>query len=98
CGPNSAERPIGSTGAKDSRQSRHLYGIAQRRGRAMRLYVTDRSRIDAGDRLRGGDDCGLTFDARRSEPNFLRSIVVDGCAFDHRVNTIAIANSIVQTL
>ena len=75
-----------------------LDGIAQRRGRAVRLDVIDRLRLHVGHRLRGGNDLRLPLHARRGVADLARAVVIDGCAFDDGADAIAIRHRIGEAL
>ena len=61
--------------------------IANRCGSAVSFDVGNRIRFDAGNLLRQRNHLGLTFDARRSEADPLRSVVVKRAALNYGVRS-----------
>ena len=64
----------------------------------MSFDIGDRSRINIGQSLRRGDRFSLSVDARGSKTGFSRSVVVDGCSADDRMDRVPVSERIAQTL
>jgi hypothetical protein len=63
----------------------------------VRLNIGDGIRVDSRHQ-NGFRDCfGLTINAGRQVTYFRRTIIVNGRTFDHRVNAIAVIDSVLQT-
>ncbi len=86
------------TGAKGPGQRFDFNGISQRRARAVGFDVTDGLGREASHGLRGGDDLGLAFNARRSVANFIGTVVVDGETLDDGVDRVPIRQRVFEPL
>ncbi len=83
--------------AIDLRQARKFNRIADRRAGAMGLNIADGLRRDIGNGEGFRRRLGLTIDTWREIARFLRSVVVDGGADQHRLDIITICKRIFQT-
>ena len=91
------QKPIsGVGGAKYFSQCSDLDRIAERRSRAVRFNVSDRTRIDAGQRLRRRDHFDLAVDARGRIASLASAVVVDGSSADDRMDRVAVGQRIRQ--
>ena len=62
----------------------------------MGLDIGDGIRIDIGHSQRFGDDLGLPLNTGGAKADFLRAIVIDRRAFDHRQNVVAVGQGFAQ--
>ena len=79
-------------------QAFDLDRVAERRAGAMRLDVAHGRGVDLRDRLRLGDDVGLTCRVGRGVGHLRRSVVVERRSPDHRVNTVPVVDGGLQRL
>ncbi len=89
-----ARRPTGTEGLCEAG---NLDRIAQRSACAVRLDIGNRCRIDAGLRLRHGNDLRMAVHARRGETDFAAAVVVERSSLDDGVDCIAVLERIAQT-
>src|SRR5690606_35086393 len=79
-------------------QAFDLDRVAERGGRAMRLDVADRTRLDARIAVRHGDHRRLTLAAGRGEAGLVAAVVVDRAAADQRVHLVTVGQRVGQAL
>ena len=71
-------------------QRRHLHRIAQFGRGAVRFDITDIRGVPAAAAQCGADHLPLAGDRRCGVAQFLRAVIVDGRAGDHRVDGVAV--------
>src|SRR5829696_1242919 len=79
-------------------QSRNFDGVAERCTGSVCLNISDGLRIYFRQRQRLFNHARLPLDARRSEANFQRAVVIDSGPFDDCVNCVAIAERVSKSL
>ena len=79
-------------------QPGELDGVAQRRGRPVRLDIADAGGREGGLRLRRGDAGDLAGDARGGEAHLAGAIIVGRDPRDHGVDVVAIRHRVRQAL
>ena len=72
--------------------------IAERSAGAVGFDVGNFRRADARGGLGEGDDIGLGVHAGRGETDLVRAVVVDGPAFDHGEDRIAVGDGLAEAL
>ena len=92
------EPRIGRARPEGLRQGRHLDRVAERGAGAVGLHIRYGARVDAGQRVGGNDDVGLSVDARRGVAHLRSAVVVEADRLDHRVDVITVAQRGVQAL
>ena len=75
-----------------------MFRIAERCASTMRLYIRNIFRVDSRDRLGFANHLNLPLEARCSEPNFLRAIIVDRRAKNDCLDVVIIVQRIGQPL
>ena len=92
--PEPTEPRVRGRGAEHLRQRRDLDRVTERGGRAMRFEVANVARRYPGQYLRRRDHLDLSIHARCRVARLDRTVVVDGCATDDRVDRVAVCNGI----
>src|SRR5215207_2429724 len=98
---NGADRTVvlcPSLRAESLCQSRNFDGVAERCTCSVRLNIGDGLRFYFGQLQRLFNHARLPLDARCSEANFQRAVVIHGRPFDDCVNGVAVAERISESL
>ena len=93
-----AELPLLGLLAEGLGQRRHLDRVPHRRAGAVGLDVGHRPGVDLGGGQRGADHPVLTVDAGRREAHLLGAVVGHRRPLDHRMDRVAVGQSVGQTL
>jgi hypothetical protein len=92
-----ANAPSIGAAPKRTSERRELDRIAHRRAGPVRFDIANVFGLHAGMILRAHDDLSLAVDTRRGKARFVRAIVIDRPATNHRIDAVAVAARILKS-